>query len=29
MVIEWADMHKNELKLMWENQEFHKLPPLE
>jgi hypothetical protein len=29
MVIEWANMHKNELKQMWENQEFRKLPPLE
>jgi hypothetical protein len=29
MVIEWANMNKSELKLMWENQEFHKLPPLE
>ncbi len=29
LVIEWADIHKNELKLMWETQEFRKLPPLE
>jgi len=29
LVIEWANIHKNELKLMWETQEFRKLPPLE
>ena len=28
MVIEWAGQQQNELLLMWNNQEFHKLPPL-
>lgn len=29
LVVEWANMNKNELKQMWHSQEFHKLPPLE
>ena len=29
LVIEWANIHKNELNRMWETQEFRKLPPLE
>jgi len=29
LVVEWANMNKNELKQMWDSQEFHKLPPLE
>ncbi|MCD6533223.1 MAG: DUF4160 domain-containing protein [Deltaproteobacteria bacterium] len=29
LVIEWANMNKDELKQMWNSQEFHKLPPLE
>jgi len=29
LVIEWARMNKNELKEMWDKQEFHKLPSLE
>lgn len=29
LVAEWANIHKNELKRMWETQEFQKLPPLE
>lgn len=28
MVIEWAEQQQNELLLMWNNQKFHKLPPL-
>lgn len=28
-MIEWAGKNKNELKAMWDSQEFHKLPPLE
>lgn len=29
LVIEWATINRNEMKKMWEDQEFHKLPPLE
>lgn len=29
LVVEWAGKNKNELKAMWDSQEFHKLPPLE
>ncbi len=29
LVIEWATIHKEEIKNMWDKQEFHKLPPLE
>nr|VFK39380.1 MAG: protein of unknown function (DUF4160) [Candidatus Kentron sp. TC] len=29
LVIEWAQLHKNELEDMWNKQEFHKLPPLD
>jgi len=29
LVIEWAMMNKNELKDMWDKQEFHKLPSLD
>ena len=29
LVVEWASMHKNELKEMWVKQEFQKLTPLE
>jgi len=29
LVTEWANIHKNELKRMWETQEFQKVPPLE
>lgn len=29
LVVEWANMNKNELKQMWNSQEFRKLPPLE
>jgi hypothetical protein len=29
LVIEWAQLHKDELKEMWNKQEFHKLPPLD
>jgi hypothetical protein len=28
-VFEWASSNKDELKKMWDCQEFHKLPPLE
>lgn len=28
LVIEWATMYQNELREMWDKQEFHKLPPL-
>lgn len=28
MVIEWASVYQRELKEMWNQQEFHKLPPL-
>ncbi len=29
MVREWVGLHRDELKAMWETQEFHQLPPLE
>jgi len=29
LVIEWAAINKDEMKKMWNTQEFHKLPPLE
>jgi hypothetical protein len=29
LVIEWATINRDELKYMWDTQEFHKLPPLE
>ena len=29
LVVEWANMNREELKDMWEKQEFRKLPPLE
>ena len=29
LVIEWASINKEELKRMWDTQEFHKLSPLE
>ena len=29
MVREWIDLHRQDLKRMWETQEFTKLPPLE
>ena len=29
LVVEWATLNKNELKKMWDIQEFHKLPPLD
>jgi hypothetical protein len=29
LVLEWAQKNQVELKLMWDAQEFHKLPPLE
>lgn len=29
LVIEWASIYQNELKVMWDKQEFHKLPPLQ
>ncbi len=29
LVLEWASLNKNELKKMWDLQEYHKLPPLE
>ncbi len=28
LVVEWAHLHKEELKRMWDSQEFRKLPPL-
>ena len=28
LVVEWARLHKEELKRMWDSQEFRKLPPL-
>ena len=28
MVLEWMDLHKDELIAMWETQDFRKLPPL-
>lgn len=29
LVIEWATINEDEMKKMWNTQEFHKLPPLE
>lgn len=29
LAIEWATLNKDELKLIWNSQEFRKLPPLE
>ena len=29
MIVEWAKLHQNELREMWNKQEFRKLPPLE
>jgi len=29
LVLEWAKANQAEMKLMWNQQEFHKLPPLE
>ena len=29
LVVEWASIHREELKKMWDTQEFHRLPPLE
>ena len=29
MVREWISMHRKELQMMWETQEYIKLPPLE
>jgi len=29
LVREWAQTNQSELKIMWDTQEFHKLPPLE
>lgn len=29
LVVEWAEINRQELKRMWETQEFQKLPPLE
>ena len=29
MVREWINMHRKELQMMWETQEYIKLPPLE
>ena len=29
LLIEWATINKNELKKMWDSQEFHKLQPLD
>jgi len=29
LVLEWATINKNELKKIWNTQEFHKLPSLE
>ena len=29
LVSEWANINRRELKIMWETQEFRKLPPLE
>jgi hypothetical protein len=29
LVLEWLSLHKDELLLMWQTQEFKKLPPLE
>jgi hypothetical protein len=29
LVVEWASMNKEEMKKMWDNGKYHKLPPLE
>jgi hypothetical protein len=29
LVLEWAALYQMELKVMWQKQEFHKLPPLQ
>lgn len=29
LVVEWAQFHKDELKEMWNKQEFHRLAPLD
>lgn len=29
LILEWANMYKDELKTMWDRQEFYRLPPLE
>jgi len=29
LVVEWATLYRNELKVMWKSQNFKKLPPLE
>ncbi len=29
MIVEWSTLHQNELREMWNKQEFRKLPPLE
>lgn len=29
LVVDWATINKEEMKKMWDDQEFHKLPPLE
>ena len=29
MVLEWIQLHQNELKKIWETQEFKQIPPLE
>ncbi|WP_028323915.1 DUF4160 domain-containing protein [Desulfatirhabdium butyrativorans] len=28
LVTEWAEIHREKLLAIWENQKFHKLPPL-
>lgn len=29
LVVEWAEIHRDELKQMWDKQEFHRLAPLD
>ncbi len=29
LVKDWAEMHKKDLRTMWDKQKFYKLPPLE
>jgi hypothetical protein len=29
LVLEWIDLHRDELMMIWRTQEFRKLPPLE
>jgi hypothetical protein len=29
LVLEWAALYQKDLKVMWQKQEFHKLPPLQ